>query len=52
MVVHTCNPTYSSSRDKRIVVQGQPRQKHKTLYENQTKTKKDWECGSSGRVLA
>jgi hypothetical protein len=27
MVVHTCNPSYLGGRDRRIVVQGQTRQK-------------------------
>jgi hypothetical protein len=41
MMVHTCNPSYSGDRDRRIRVQGWLRQKHKTLFEKQAKAKRD-----------
>jgi hypothetical protein len=37
-VVHACNPSYSGGKD-RIVVQGQPKEKHESLNEKQTKAK-------------
>jgi hypothetical protein len=36
---------------RKIMVQGQPRQKHETLSEKQTQSKKGWGYGSSGRDL-
>jgi hypothetical protein len=32
-VVHTCNPSYLDGISRRIMVQGQPRKKHKNLPE-------------------
>jgi hypothetical protein len=40
MIVHVCNPSYSGGRGRRILVPGQPRQKHETLSEKQTKARK------------
>jgi hypothetical protein len=40
MVVHTCNPSYLGDGGRRITLQGEPRQKCKTLAEKQTKAKR------------
>jgi hypothetical protein len=39
-MAHACNPSYSRGGGRRIIIQGQPRQKLKTLYEKQTQTKR------------
>jgi hypothetical protein len=39
MVEHTYGFSYSEGRNRSILVQGQPRQKIKTLYEKQTEGK-------------
>jgi hypothetical protein len=40
MVIHTYNPSYLEGRGRRTAVQGQPGQKHKTMCEKQTKSKR------------
>jgi hypothetical protein len=40
MMVHTCNPSYAGDIDRRIVVQGWPRQKVQDLIQKVTKAKK------------
>jgi hypothetical protein len=44
------NPSYSGGRDRRTMIQRQPRQKHETLSKTKC-NKKGWGCGSSCRVL-
>jgi hypothetical protein len=52
VMAHTYKSSYLGVKHRRIAAQDQPPQKHKTLSEKQTKNKKDWKHGSSGRVLA
>jgi hypothetical protein len=40
MIAHFCNPGYLGGRGSRITVQDWPGQKHKTLPEKQTKSKR------------
>jgi hypothetical protein len=40
MVMQHCNLSYLEGRGRKIMVQGWPKQKHKALYEKQTKRKK------------
>jgi hypothetical protein len=52
VVVDSCNSSCSGDRGRKIKIRGQPRQKHETLFEKQTKSKKEYGCGSNGTVLA
>jgi hypothetical protein len=52
MLIHTFKTSYLAGRDKRIMTQGQLVQKHDTLFEKQTKLKKNWKHGSSSGTLA
>jgi hypothetical protein len=40
MIVHACNPSFLGGRDRRIMIQGLPKEKHKTLSEKHTKRKR------------
>jgi hypothetical protein len=51
LVVHVCNLSHSGSWGRKILVCDQLGQMHKTQSEKQTKSKKDWGYGSSGREL-
>jgi hypothetical protein len=51
IVVQACNPSYLVGNTRRIIVQGQPRQKLKTQSKKLTKEKQNgWRHGSSGGV--
>jgi hypothetical protein len=40
MVVHAYNLSYTEGKDGRIVAQGQPEQRHETLSEKHTQSKR------------
>jgi hypothetical protein len=55
VVLHICNPSYLGGRDGRRLSKASPQTKSKKFYlknKKQNKSKKDWECGSSGRAPA
>jgi hypothetical protein len=50
-VTHICNPNHLEGESRKIMVQVHLEQKHKTLSEKQTKSKRIWEHDSSGKAL-